>query len=101
MNNFFDEVYAIVSRIPYGKVASYSQIARILGNPGAARAVGWALRCCPDYLPWQRVVKEDGTITGGEFADMRKAVLETEGVDFLLDERVDMEACRWNGVDEM
>ena len=101
MNNFFDEVYAIVSRIPYGKVASYGQIARILGNPRAARAVGWALRCCPDHLPWQRVVKEDGTITGGEFADMRKAVLETEGVDFLLNGRVDMEACGWNGVDEM
>jgi len=98
MNSFFDQVYAVVSRIPCGKVASYSQIARILGRPRAAREVGWAMRCCPDRIPWQRVVKADGSITGGEFADMRRAVLETEGVDFLLDGRVDIDACRWDGV---
>lgn len=97
MSNFFDQVYDIVNRIPYGKVASYSQIARILGRPRAAREVGWAMRCCPDYLPWQRVVKADGSITGGIFADMRRSILEAEGVDFLPDGRVDMDACHWDG----
>ena len=53
---FFDEVYRIVARIPHGKVASYGQIARLLGRPGAARQVGWAMRHCPGGLPWQRVV---------------------------------------------
>jgi len=101
MNNFFTEVYGVVGRIPYGKVASYSQIARILGRPRAAREVGWAMRCCPDHLPWQRVVKADGAITGGEFAELRRAALEAEGVEFLLNGRVDMDSCRWNGIDEI
>jgi methylated-DNA-protein-cysteine methyltransferase-like protein len=99
MKNFFEEVYIIVSRIPYGKVVSYGQIARMLGHPRGAREVGWAMRYCPEHLPWQRVVKMDGAITGGEYAEMRKFLLESEGVEFLLDGRVDMELCRWNGVD--
>ena len=87
---FFEQVYAIVGQIPEGKVMSYGQIARILGRPRAAREVGWAMRHCPDHLPWQRVVKADGAITGGAYAEMRKQRLEAEGVDFLLDGRVDM-----------
>jgi methylated-DNA-protein-cysteine methyltransferase-like protein len=93
MNTFFTQVYAIVEQIPCGKVISYGQIARILGHPRAARQVGWAMRCCPDGLPWQRVVMADGTITGGEFAEMRKKLLEDEGIKFLPDGRVDMKEC--------
>ena len=95
MNSFFEQVYEIVEQIPYGKVISYGQIARILGSPRAARMVGWAMRCCPEYLPWQRVVMADGSITGGVYADLRKQFLEMEDVPFLPDGRVDMEACRW------
>jgi len=95
LGNFFEEVYAVVSRIPYGKVVSYGQIATALGRPRAAREVGWAMRTCPENLPWQRVVKADGSIAGGEFAEIRKAALEAEGVTFFLDGRVDMEAFRW------
>ena len=98
MKNFFEQVYDVVRQIPYGKVVSYGQIARTLGRPKAAREVGWAMRCCPDHLPWQRVVKVDGTITGGIFADMRRSVLKTEGVKFLPDGRVDMASCRWSGI---
>jgi len=92
MNSFFKQVYAVVEQIPYGKVVSYGQIARILGRPRAARQVGWAMRCCPDHLPWQRVVMADGSITGGIYADTRKALLESEGVTLLPDGRVDMKA---------
>lgn len=100
MNPFFEQVYNTVEQIPVGKVASYGQIARLLGRPRAAREVGWAMRCCPEEshgqkLPWQRVVKADGSITGGVFADIRKAILEAEGVTFLPDGRVDMESCGW------
>ena len=95
MSRFFEGVYDAVSRIPYGKVVSYGQIARHLGNPRAAREVGWAMRCCPDHLPWQRVVMADGAITGGAFAEMRRLELMTEGVVFLPDGRVDMDSCRW------
>lgn len=97
LKNFFELVYDIVGQIPYGKVVSYGQIARSLGNPRGAREVGWAMRCCPDHLPWQRVVKADGAITGGVFADIRRALLKDEGVQFLPDGRVDMDSCRWTG----
>ena len=94
MNSFFEQVYAMVEQIPYGKVVSYGQIARMLGRPRAAREVGWAMHSCPEGLPWQRVVMADGTITGGVYADLRKAILESEGVFFLPDGRVDMKQCR-------
>ena len=90
MNPFFKQVYAIVERIPYGKVVSYSQIAWMLGRPRGARQVGWAMRHCPEHLPWQRVVMADGTIAGGVHAAVRKGILEAEGVTFLPDGRVDM-----------
>ncbi len=97
MKPFFEQVYGIVEKIPYGKVVSYGQLAWMLGSPRAARQVGWAMRCCPDELPWQRVVKADGEITGGEYAELRRARLEAEGIPFLPDGRVDMEKCRWLG----
>jgi len=96
MNQFFDQVYELVGRIPYGKVVSYGQIAFLLGKPRAAREVGRAMFHCPDHLPWQRVVKADGEVAGGEHAELRKWLLEAEGVTFLPDGRVDMELSRAN-----
>ena len=98
MNPFFQQVYDVVGSVPCGKVVSYGQIARMLGRPRAAREVGWAMRCCPGELPWQRVVMADGSVTGGVFADMRRALLEDEGVAFLPDGRVDMDAGAWDGI---
>ena len=94
MNPFFEQVYAVVAQIPYGKVMSYGQIALILGHPRAARQVGWAMRCCPDHLPWQRVVLANGMVAGGMHAHLRKELLESEGVAFLPDGRVDMISAR-------
>ena len=93
MNSFYKQVYDIVEQIPYGMVISYGQIGRILGNPRAARMVGWAMRHCPEHLPWQRVVMADGSVTGGAYALERKDRLIEEGVPFLPDGRVDMENC--------
>ena len=93
--SFFQQVYALVAQIPYGRVVSYGQIARLLGDPRGARQVGWAMQHCPDALPWQRVVKDDGSIAGGGWADIRRALLEDEGVAFRPDGRVDMARCRW------
>lgn len=95
MNPFYEAVYSLVARIPKGRVASYGQLARLLGHPRGARQVGRALRLCPDHLPWQRVVMRDGGIAGGGYAPLRKAMLEEEGVAFLPDGRVDMAACQW------
>ena len=95
-NPFFAQVYEVVERIPLGKVVSYGQIARMLNRPRASREVGRAMRVCPEHLPWQRVVMADGSVVGG-FADVRRMFLEEEGVPFLSDWRVDIEACRWEG----
>jgi len=95
LNPFFKQVYDIVEQIPYGKVISYGEIAKITGRPRAAREVGRAMRHCPEGLPWQRVVMADGSITGGSFAEMRRAILESEDVQFTPDGRVDMDKCRW------
>lgn len=86
----FERVYAVVRRVPKGRVISYGEIAKILGCPRAARQVGWAMRQSPDDIPWQRVVKADGAVAGGEHAELRRALLEAEGVGFLPDGRVDM-----------
>ena len=92
---FFQAVYEIVAQVPRGRVGSYGQIARLLGSPRAARQVGWAMRQCPDELPWHRVVMSDGSIAGGGWSDLRRALLEDEGVPFLPDGRVDMAKCHW------
>ncbi len=97
MNPFYEQVYEIAARIPYGQAASYGQIARMLGRPRAAREVGRAMRHCPSGLPWQRVVMKDGSIAGGAFADTRRALLMAEGAPFLPDGRVDMEKCQFSG----
>jgi len=90
---FNQRVYALVATVPRGRVTSYGEIARALGNPRGARTVGWAMRNCPEGLPWQRVVMADGTITGGDFATQRRAMLEEEGIAFTDDGRVDMKRC--------
>ena len=101
MNPFYQQVYDIVAQVPPGMVVSYGQIARMLGRPRAAREVGRAMRICPDGLPWQRVVMQDGTIAGGGFAQLRRAMLEAEGVGFLPDGRVDMAAFRWERTQQL
>ena len=50
-------------------------------------------------MPWQRVVKADGSISDGGHPEIRRALLEAEGVPFLPDGRVDMKSCLWNGED--
>src|SRR6266545_4951243 len=53
----YDEFYAVVRRIPRGRVLTYGQVAELAGHPGAARAVGAAMRASTGRgLPWQRVV---------------------------------------------
>jgi len=93
--NFPDSVYEIVAQIPLGNVASYGQIARMLGKPRGARQVGWAMANCPDNLPWQRVVMADGRIAGGQWAELRRALLLAEGVPFLSNGCVDMKKSVW------
>ncbi|WP_294445878.1 MGMT family protein [uncultured Mailhella sp.] len=77
--NFFEQVYDIVRSVPPGHVISYGQIAFLAGNPRMARQVGWALHVCPKDVPWQRVVRKDGSLPCGE---RQQNLLEQEGVNF-------------------
>ena len=101
--NLFDLVYRVVRRIPPGKVATYGQVARLLGMPRGARTVGWALRALPEGsgVPWQRVVNAKGTISftpGGYAASVQQALLEEEGIVFEQG-RIDLRAYGWAGLD--
>jgi len=62
---FDQQVYAVVAQIPRGQLATYGQIAELVGVWGAARQVGWALRRLPlpSEIPWQRVVNAKGQIS--------------------------------------
>ena len=103
--SFFDRVYRLVARIPPGKVASYGQIAALLGHPRAARTVGWALNGLPGHLtgivPWQRVINSAGRISISRAdlsADVQRALLEEEGVAFDLRGYVDWKRFGWEGL---
>ena len=68
----------------------------MLGSPRAARTVGWALHTAPDGLPWHRVVNQKGVLPpGAGFPGLQRALLESEGVPFLPDGRVDLARCPW------
>ncbi len=62
---FDQRVYAAVARIPHGRLATYGQIADLIGAYGCARQVGWALRRLPlpSEVPWHRVVNAQGRIS--------------------------------------
>lgn len=97
---FFERVYDAVEQIPEGMVATYGQIAKLVGEPRKARYVGYALHSNPrpGVVPCHRVVFADGSICEG-FAfggsDAQRALLEDEGVAFRDDTHVDLDACRW------
>ncbi len=83
---FTDKIYEAVMQIPYGKVATYGQIATIAGNGGAARAVGNALHRNPepDIIPCFKVVNSKGQLAPGFAfggASVQKELLEKEGIE--------------------
>ncbi len=100
--SFYDHVYAMVRRIPRGKVATYGHIAALCGKPRAARTVGWALHALPEDadVPWQRVINVRGEISIGKVGippQLQRALLEREGVEFDADGSVDLEHWGWLG----
>jgi methylated-DNA-protein-cysteine methyltransferase-like protein len=88
-----ESVYAVVRMIPKGKVATYGQIAALLGRPRGGREVGWALSGCDDpRVPCHRVVDRNGRLTP-HFREQR-ARLRKEQVA-LTASRVDLQKSAW------
>ncbi|UCG25687.1 MAG: MGMT family protein [Chloroflexota bacterium] len=107
--NFYEQVYAVVRQIPRGEVTSYGRVAKMLGAPNAARAVGYALRALKDKgddpaysdIPWQRVVNSQGriSIVNREYGAQRQAeLLRSEGVEVSEDHRIDLDVYLWSGL---
>jgi methylated-DNA-protein-cysteine methyltransferase-like protein len=96
-------VYRVVARVPRGKVVTYGQVAAILGQPRAARAVGTALAALSgaylNTVPWQRVIGASGRCThrDGFSASVQRDLLEREGVRFDRRGHVDLKKMRWAG----
>ena len=85
IKTFNDSVYAVTSLIPMGKVTTYGEIAKAIGAPRAARAVGNALgaNTNPIVVPCHRVVRGDGHLggySGGEGPATKAKLLAREGV---------------------
>ena len=107
--NFYEQVYAVVRRIPRGKVSSYGRIANMLGRPRAARAVGYALKALkarkddPAYadIPWQRVINSQGRISiinRENSAHDQATILRSEGVSVSETLHVDFDKFLWGGL---
>lgn len=99
----YERIYAVVREIPAGRVATYGQIAAIVGDC-TARMVGYALAATPpgSDVPWQRVINAQGKISlranSGENT-LQRQLLEEEGVRFDEQNRVNFRQYRWLGPD--
>jgi len=96
----YERIYAVVRRIPRGRVATYGDVASLAGRPGHARQVGYALHALRpgQRVPWHRVVNARGTISlrrrpGDDLT--QRMLLEREGVRFDQRGRLDLRRLRW------
>lgn len=95
----YQRIWKVISEIPYGKVATYGQIARLAGLGRRARLVGYALHSSPEHLhlPWHRVINSQGRISfppDGENYRRQKDRLAREQI-VLINGRVDLKVYRW------
>ena len=100
-DNFFQKVYAVARKIPYGRVTSYGAIAKYLGLAKSARMVGWAMNGSYNMedIPAHRVVNGKGLLTGKHHFDgtnLMRQLLESEGVRVVDDQIVDFEKLFWD-----
>ena len=99
--SLWPQIYAVVARIPVGRVATYGQVAALAGLPRNARLVGYAMHGLPDgsTLPWHRVINAQGKVSPrslrGPSEGLQRHLLEEEGVVFDLGGRVDLKRYRW------
>jgi methylated-DNA-protein-cysteine methyltransferase-like protein len=105
--DFYQQVYAVARRIPRGRVTSYGRIAKMLGRPNAARAVGYALaalegkRQSDPPIPWHRIINHAGRISTPDMeggASLQAKLLRQEGVVVNDDLRVDLDVYLWEGL---
>jgi methylated-DNA-protein-cysteine methyltransferase-like protein len=104
---YYAQVWELVRQVPYGKVVTYGQIAKMLPPPQGVeieayaafgpRWVGGAMANCPDDVPWQRVINSKGEISQRPGAQRQKELLLEEGVVFNDKDRIDLKKYGWAG----
>lgn len=99
--NFFERVYEIARKIPYGRVTSYGAIAQKIGATRSARMVGWAMNACHDLddVPAHRVVNRKGLLTGKHHfqgTNLMQQLLESEGIVIKENQIQNFEQVFWN-----
>ena len=105
--SFFEQVYAVVKLIPYGRVTSYGAIAAYLGSKGSARMVGWAMNAshsAAESIPAHRVVNRNGMLTGKNHfgsPDIMGKLLENEGLIIQNDSIMNFRERFWNPAAEL
>ncbi len=101
---FHIKVIEVIKKIPKGRVVSYGLIARMAGNPRAARQVVRTLHSSSEKedLPWHRVVNAKGCISlpKGAGYEIQKGLLLEEGVEFGIDDKIDMKTYLWSDTDK-
>ncbi|MEC5318014.1 MGMT family protein [Brenneria populi subsp. brevivirga] len=101
MDGFQQRVFQIVAAIPYGKIATYGDVALMAGSPRAARQVGGVLKRLPEgsKLPWHRVINRKGEISLiGDDHQRQKSALQAEGIVFNRQGKIDLATFRWRYV---
>ncbi len=98
-SDFTRDVIKIIKNIPIGKVLTYGRIAKLAGNPQAARQVSWLLHSSTKKynLPWHRVINSLGKISMKSLDDReyQKRLLEKEGVAFRDNYKIDLKKFLW------
>lgn len=100
-DNFFEKVYEIARKIPFGKVTTYGAIAKALGSARSARMVGWAMNACHgrNDVPAHRVVNRVGLLSGKHHfqgTNLMQQLLESEGVKIEENKVVNFKQYFWN-----
>lgn len=96
--DFYKRVEAVCREVPYGRAATYGQIALLCGKPGNARQVGYALGHKVSDVPAYRVVNAKGALSGAaafEIPGIQRHLLEIEGIRLDADEHVDLDKFGW------
>lgn len=99
-NELHRQILEVIALIPYGKVASYGQIAKLAGLPKHARLVGYVLKHLDkeSQIPWYRVINSQGKISVTRMDEkgnnVQQDLLEAEGV-YLLNGKVSLKKFGW------
>tara|TARA_R110002072_G_scaffold190419_1_gene347387 strand:- start:68 stop:397 length:330 start_codon:yes stop_codon:yes gene_type:complete len=103
--NFFDKVYEVAKRVPYGRVTSYGAIAKYLGAARSARMVGYAMNGSGGKdVPAHRVVNRKGLLTGKHHFDgtnLMQQLLESEGIAVVDNQIQNFDNVFWNPLKEL